>query len=122
MPAGMKYVRRVHLLDAQKRKGLMIIYGEDLMPDGFTAIWGSTVPALSESRTGGSRVRQSGLDVRRLAETHFDFSSCKKPFLVRIAPRFALPRLMHYLNIQGSQDPRRPDVKESRTGNKMYKK
>ena len=37
MPAGMMYVRFVHLLDEQKRKELMIIYGEDLAPTGFTA-------------------------------------------------------------------------------------
>lgn len=37
MPAGMMYVRLVHLLDAAKRKELMIIYGEDLTPTGFTA-------------------------------------------------------------------------------------
>jgi hypothetical protein len=37
MPAGMMYVRLVHLLDAKKRKELMIIYGEDLAPTGFTA-------------------------------------------------------------------------------------
>jgi len=37
MPAGMMYVRLVHLLDKQKRKELMIIYGEDLSPTGFTA-------------------------------------------------------------------------------------
>lgn len=37
MPAGMMYVRLVHLLDQQKRKELMIIYGEDLQPTGFTA-------------------------------------------------------------------------------------
>jgi hypothetical protein len=37
MPAGMMYVRLVHLLDQQKRKELMIIYGEDLAPTGFTA-------------------------------------------------------------------------------------
>jgi hypothetical protein len=37
MPAGMMYVRLVHLLDEQKRKELMIIYGEDLAPTGFTA-------------------------------------------------------------------------------------
>jgi hypothetical protein len=30
-------VRLVHLLDAQKRKELMIIYGEDLAGTGFTA-------------------------------------------------------------------------------------
>ncbi len=33
----MKYVRLVHLLDEQRRKELMIIYGEDLAPTGFTA-------------------------------------------------------------------------------------
>ncbi len=37
MPAGMMYVRLVHLLDEQKRKELMFIYGEDLEPTGFTA-------------------------------------------------------------------------------------
>ncbi|WP_158943675.1 hypothetical protein [Granulicella sp. S190] len=36
MPAGMIYVRLVHLLDAEKRRELMIIYGEDLEPKGFT--------------------------------------------------------------------------------------
>jgi hypothetical protein len=38
MPADMMYVRLVHLLDAKKRKELMIIYGEDLAPTGFTAV------------------------------------------------------------------------------------
>jgi hypothetical protein len=37
MPAGLMYVRLVHLLDEKKRKELMIIYGEDLAPTGFTA-------------------------------------------------------------------------------------
>lgn len=37
MPAGMMYVRLVHLLDEKKRKELMIIYGEDLGPTGYTA-------------------------------------------------------------------------------------
>ena len=37
MPGGMMYVRLVHLLDAKKRKELMIIYGEDLAPTGFSA-------------------------------------------------------------------------------------
>jgi hypothetical protein len=37
MPAGMMYVRLVHLLDQQRRRELMIIYGEDLAPTGFTA-------------------------------------------------------------------------------------
>ena len=36
MPSGMMYVRLVHLLDDQKRKELMIIYGEDLAPTGLT--------------------------------------------------------------------------------------
>jgi hypothetical protein len=35
-PPAMMYVRLVHLLDDQKRKELMIIYGEDLAPTGFT--------------------------------------------------------------------------------------
>ena len=37
MPVGMAYVRLVHLLDDSKRKELMIIYGEDLAPTGFSA-------------------------------------------------------------------------------------
>jgi hypothetical protein len=37
MPAGMMSVRLVHLLDDQRRKELMIIYGEDVAPTGFTA-------------------------------------------------------------------------------------
>jgi len=37
MPQGMMYVRLVHLLDEQKRKELMIIYGEDIRPTGFSA-------------------------------------------------------------------------------------
>jgi hypothetical protein len=37
MPPGMMSVRLVHLLDEQKRKELMIIYGENLKPTGFTA-------------------------------------------------------------------------------------
>jgi len=37
MPAGMMYVRLVHLLDEQKRKELMFIYAEDLSPTGFAA-------------------------------------------------------------------------------------
>jgi hypothetical protein len=37
MPAAMMYVRLVHLLDEQKRKELMIIYGEDLAPTGLAA-------------------------------------------------------------------------------------
>jgi hypothetical protein len=37
MPAGMIFLRLVHLLDEQKRKELMIIYSEDLKPTGFAA-------------------------------------------------------------------------------------
>jgi hypothetical protein len=37
MPTDMMYARLVHLLDEQKRKELMFIYGEDLAPTGFTA-------------------------------------------------------------------------------------
>jgi hypothetical protein len=37
MPAGMMYVRLAHLLDEQKRKELMIIYGEALAPTGLAA-------------------------------------------------------------------------------------
>jgi hypothetical protein len=37
MPPGMMYVRLVHLLDEQKRRELMIVYGEDPAPTGLTA-------------------------------------------------------------------------------------
>jgi len=37
MPRGMIYVRLVHLVDNEKRKELMIIYGEDLAATGLTA-------------------------------------------------------------------------------------
>ena len=37
IPANMMYVRLVHLLDAEKRKELMSIYGEDSASTGFTA-------------------------------------------------------------------------------------
>jgi hypothetical protein len=37
IPENMMYVRLVNLLDAEKRKELMIIYGEDLASTGFTA-------------------------------------------------------------------------------------
>jgi hypothetical protein len=36
IPANMMYVRLVHLPEAEKRKELMIIYGEDLATAGFT--------------------------------------------------------------------------------------
>jgi hypothetical protein len=36
MPEAMMYVRLVHLLDKENRNELMIIYGEDLSPTGFT--------------------------------------------------------------------------------------
>ena len=36
LPADIMNVRLVHLLDESKRKELMIIYGEDLAPTGFT--------------------------------------------------------------------------------------
>lgn len=37
MPAGMMYVRFVHLLDDSRRRELMIIYGEDVASAGYTA-------------------------------------------------------------------------------------
>ena len=37
LPAGMMYVRFVHLLDEQKQQELMIIYAEDLMGIGYSA-------------------------------------------------------------------------------------
>lgn len=37
LPAGMMCVRLVHLLDEKKRQELMLIYGEDVAPSGYTA-------------------------------------------------------------------------------------
>jgi hypothetical protein len=37
MPEGMMSVRFVHLLDAQKRRELMVIYSEDVASTGFSA-------------------------------------------------------------------------------------
>jgi hypothetical protein len=60
MPAGMMYVRLVHLLDEKKRKELMIIYGEDLAPTDFTA------PELQEGGKAHGRwpALESGLIAR----------------------------------------------------------
>lgn len=53
MPEGMMDVRLVHLLDKEKRKELMIIYGEDLASTGFSAA------ELSEG--GKARDRWAGI-------------------------------------------------------------
>jgi hypothetical protein len=37
MPEGMMSVRFVHLLDEQRRREVMIIYGEDVAGTGFSA-------------------------------------------------------------------------------------
>jgi hypothetical protein len=52
------YVRLVHLLDKEKRKELMIIYGEDLSPTEFNAA------ALSEN--GKAHDRWPGIADRLL--------------------------------------------------------
>src|SRR5262249_24080601 len=49
MPAGMMYLRFVHLLDEQRRRELMIVYGEDLAATGLTAA------ELSEGGSAHSR-------------------------------------------------------------------
>ena len=59
MPAGMIYVRLVHLLDEQKRKELMIIYGEDLAGTGFSA---------ADLKTGGKAYDQWPAIEKGLAE------------------------------------------------------
>jgi len=60
MPAGMMYVRLVHLLDKPKRKELMIIYGEDLAPTGFSA---------SDLKKGGKAYEQWPAIEKSLVET-----------------------------------------------------
>jgi hypothetical protein len=67
MPEAMMYVRLVHLLDKEKRKELMIIYGEDLASTGFTAAelsedgkahdrWPGIADGLLERAEGNVRV------------------------------------------------------------------
>ncbi len=57
MPAGMMYVRLVHLLDEQKRKELMIIYAEDVAPTGLTVARTGTRGA--KHTTGGQRSKRA---------------------------------------------------------------
>ena len=59
MPQGMMYARLVHLLDTQKRKELMIIYGEDLAATGLTA---------GDMREGGKAYDRWTLMARDLVE------------------------------------------------------
>ncbi len=70
MPAGMMYVRLAHLLDNEKRKELMIIYGEDLAPTGFSASelgehgkehdqWPGIEQALIERATGNIVIEET---------------------------------------------------------------
>jgi hypothetical protein len=59
MPAGMMYVRLVHLLDEQKRKELMIIYGEDVASTGVVA---------AELREGGKAYDQWPIIDKELVE------------------------------------------------------
>ena len=67
MPGAMMYVRLVHLLDKEKRKELMIIYGEDVAPTGFSAAelseggkdhdrWAGIADGLLERAEGNVRV------------------------------------------------------------------
>jgi hypothetical protein len=60
MPAGMMYVRLVHLLDEQKRKELMIIYAEDVSRTGLT---------VSELQEGGRAHDQWAAIQDRLIQT-----------------------------------------------------
>jgi hypothetical protein len=52
LPAGMMYVRLVHLMD-QKRKELMVIYAEDLAPTG---------PTAADLQKGGKAHEWSGIE------------------------------------------------------------
>ena len=67
MPEAMMYVRLVHLLDKEKRKELMIIYGEDLAPTGFTR--GRTERGRQSPRPMAG---YCGCDARTCGETHHD--------------------------------------------------
>jgi hypothetical protein len=73
IPSNMMYVRLVHLLDPEKRKELMIIYGEDLASTGFIA---------ADLREGGKAYGQwpaleKGLIKR--AKTKITFEETAKP-------------------------------------------
>ena len=59
MPAGMMYVRLVHLLDEQKRRELMIVFGEDLAPTGLS---------VAELQQGGSAYPRWPMIAKRLVE------------------------------------------------------
>jgi hypothetical protein len=59
MPAGIIYVRLVHLLDEQKRKELMIIYAEDLAPSGLTA---AELKKDGKAHNEWSKIEKSAVD------------------------------------------------------------
>ena len=65
LPAGMMYVRFVHLLDESRRRELMIIYGEDLAPPRIYRIGTArrrerTCAVAGDCRgPGGSRKKES---------------------------------------------------------------
>jgi hypothetical protein len=73
MPAGMIYVRFVHLLDEQKRKELMIIYGEDVASTGLTAA------ALSEGGTAYDRWPAIEKDLIERAKREIAVKETAKP-------------------------------------------
>jgi hypothetical protein len=56
LPSERMYVRLVHLLDDAKRKELMIIYGEDLGPTGFSA---ADLRKVDGHMTDGPRLKKS---------------------------------------------------------------
>jgi hypothetical protein len=72
MPAAMMYVRLVHLLDAAKRKELMIIYGEDLAPTGFTA------PELNEGGKAHDRWPSMADALQKRAEERLKIEPAKR--------------------------------------------
>jgi hypothetical protein len=73
MPAGTMDVRLVHLLDEQKRKELMIIYGEDVAPTGFTA---------AELREGG--------------KAHSEWPVLEKDLIERARQKVAIEKVAKY--------------------------
>jgi hypothetical protein len=68
LPGGMMSVRFVHLLDEQKRKELMFIYSEDVVPTSLTA------PDLRKEGSAHARWPQieQGLIERAMKQIQFE--------------------------------------------------
>jgi hypothetical protein len=80
MPTAMMYVRLVHLLDEQKRKELMIIYGEDLAGTGFPAA-----------------------DLRKSGKAHDRWPAIEKGLLERAREKIAIEKITGHVSLPNSE-------------------